>query len=137
MEGVPSFGVGTRVNVLPETGGREVAIYEGLSAQTAYLAAMYRHRPELTQRLHAMADLRARAAASERGFIGPGASPAGLPPSLRRDGSQQCRGSGAHRQRNGLHGLHNTVWFGGGGRCGSDPLFRGAECDLSQGLLLL
>ena len=45
MEGVPSFGVGTRVNVLPETGGREVAIYEGLSAQTAYLAAMYRHRP--------------------------------------------------------------------------------------------
>ena len=73
MEGVPSFGVGTRVNVLPETGGREVAIYEELSAQTAYLAAMYRHRPELTQRLQAMADLRARAAASERGFIGPGA----------------------------------------------------------------
>ena len=73
MEGVPSFGVGTRVNVLPETGGREVAIYEGLSAQTAYLAAMYRHLPELTQRLQAMADLRARAAASERGFIGPGA----------------------------------------------------------------
>ena len=70
---IASFGVGTRVNVLPETGGREVAIYEGLSAQTAYLAAMYRHRPELTQRLQAMADLQARAAASERGFIGPGA----------------------------------------------------------------
>ena len=73
MEGVPSFGIGTRVNVLPETGGREVAIHEELSAQTAYLSAMYRHRPELTERLHAMADIRARAVASERGTIGPGA----------------------------------------------------------------
>ena len=34
---------------------------------------MYRHRPELTERLHAMADIRARAVASERGTIGPGA----------------------------------------------------------------
>lgn len=50
-----------------------MAIHEELSAQTAYLSAMYRHRPELTERLHAMADIRARAVASERGTIGPGA----------------------------------------------------------------
>lgn len=72
MEGVSSFGNGMRVNVLPEAGGRTVAVYDGLSAQAAYLSAMYRHRPELTERLNVMADIRARAAASDRGCIGSG-----------------------------------------------------------------
>lgn len=72
MEGISSFGNGMRVNVLPETGGRTVAVHEGLSAQAAYLSAMYRHRPELTERLNVMADVMARAAASDRGRIGSG-----------------------------------------------------------------
>lgn len=73
MDGVSSFGIGVRVNVLQETGGREVAIYEGLSAQAAYLSAMYRHRPELTEHLNRMADSMAKAVASDRGMIGSGA----------------------------------------------------------------
>lgn len=73
MEGVSSFGIGVRVNVLQETGGREVAIYEGLSAQVAYLSAMYRHRPELTEHLSRMADSMAETVASDRGKIGSGA----------------------------------------------------------------
>ena len=46
-----TFGIGTEVSVLNETGGREVPIYERLSAQTAYLIAMYRHNRELVQTL--------------------------------------------------------------------------------------
>lgn len=72
MEGVSSFGNGTRINVLNETGGREVAMYEGMSAQTAYFSAMYRYRPKLVSRLAAMADRRASAVASDRGQIGSG-----------------------------------------------------------------
>ena len=46
-----TFGIGTEVSVLNETGGREVPVYERLSAQTAYLIAMYRNRREMVERL--------------------------------------------------------------------------------------
>lgn len=51
VEGISSFGNGTEVSVLNETGGREVPIYNKLSAHTAYIIAMYRHRPELINKL--------------------------------------------------------------------------------------
>ena len=46
-----SFGNGVEVTVLNETGGREVMIYDRLSAQTAYIMALYRHRPEMIVQL--------------------------------------------------------------------------------------
>lgn len=46
-----SFGVGTEVSVLNETGGREVPIYERMSAQVAYLIAMYRHERRMVDGL--------------------------------------------------------------------------------------
>lgn len=46
-----SFGNGVEVAVLNETGGREVMIYDRLSAQTAYIMALYRHRPEMIVQL--------------------------------------------------------------------------------------
>lgn len=50
-DGPSSFGNGTEVSVLSETGGCEVMIYDRLSAQTACIMAMYRHRPEVLARL--------------------------------------------------------------------------------------
>lgn len=50
-EGESCFGNNTEVSVLNETGGREVPIYNRLSAQLAYIIAMYRHRPDLIARL--------------------------------------------------------------------------------------
>ncbi len=50
-EGESSFGNGVEVSVLNETGGREVPIYNRLSAQLAYVIALYRHRPRLMARL--------------------------------------------------------------------------------------
>lgn len=56
-----TFGIGTNVSVLNETGGREVPIYEQLSAQLAYLIAMYRHDPRLVSALSDMIKERAEA----------------------------------------------------------------------------
>ena len=46
-DGCSSFGNGVEVSVLNETGGREVMIYDRLTAQTAYVMALYRHRPKM------------------------------------------------------------------------------------------
>ena len=46
-----SFGNGVEVSVLNETGGREVMIYDRLSAQTAYVMALYRHSPHMIAKL--------------------------------------------------------------------------------------
>ena len=43
-DGPCRFGNGVVVSVMNETGGREVKIYDRLSAQIAYVMAMYRHR---------------------------------------------------------------------------------------------
>ena len=44
VEGKTSFGNGIRVKVINESGGREIPIYDHLSAQVAYILALYRHR---------------------------------------------------------------------------------------------
>ena len=44
VEGLSSFGNGIRVKVINESGGREIPIYDHLSAQVAYILALYRHR---------------------------------------------------------------------------------------------
>ena len=69
-EGPTSFGIGTEVSVLNETGGREVPIYEFMSAQTAFLDAMYRHNPQLTDAIGRLVKKHAEEMTSTRGFIG-------------------------------------------------------------------
>ncbi len=69
-EGRSSFGNNIQVAVLNETGGREVPLYDNLSASLAYVIAMYRHRPRLTERLRGMIADYAGSVSSERGTIG-------------------------------------------------------------------
>lgn len=69
MDGVSSFGNGTEVNVLNETGGRTVTIYDGMSAQVAYFQAIYRHRYGLSGIIESMSGHEAEASASSRGAI--------------------------------------------------------------------
>lgn len=69
-DGESRFGNGTDVSVLNETGGREVRIHDRLTAQTAYLAAMYRFRPKLIEQLNRLADEYADRVKSDRGHIG-------------------------------------------------------------------
>ncbi len=65
-----TFGIGTEVSVLNETGGREVPIYERMSAQTAYLIAMYRHNRRLVERLATMIKIHADSLRGTRGLVG-------------------------------------------------------------------
>lgn len=50
-DGQSRFGNGTEAAVVNENGRRSIPLYERLSAQLAYLMAMYRHRPKLIERL--------------------------------------------------------------------------------------
>lgn len=65
-----TFGIGTEVSVLNETGGREVPIYENLSAQIAYLIAMYRHRPIMIEKIRKMILDHSEEFKGQRGVIG-------------------------------------------------------------------
>jgi len=49
-----SFGNGVEVVVINEGGGREIPIYDTLSAHTAYLIALYRHHDKLITNLQKM-----------------------------------------------------------------------------------
>ncbi|MDR1436597.1 MAG: DUF4954 family protein, partial [Candidatus Symbiothrix sp.] len=69
-DGVSTFGNGTEVAVLNETGGREVKINDKLSAHVAYILALYRHRPALVAKLNEMIDFYSRKHASGTGEIG-------------------------------------------------------------------
>ncbi len=69
-DGPSSFGNGVEVSVLNETGGREVVIYDRLSAQTAYMMALYRHRPESISRLREMIARHVDSVTSSTGYIG-------------------------------------------------------------------
>ena len=47
-----SFGNGVVVAAVNENGGRAVKIYNNLTAQTAYIVAMYRHRKSLVEAIN-------------------------------------------------------------------------------------
>ena len=54
VEGESSFGNGVQVAVVNEAGGREIPIYDNLSAHLAYVLAFYRHRPKTIEILQKM-----------------------------------------------------------------------------------
>ena len=70
VDGESSFGNGVEVAVLNETGGREVPIFNELSASLAYILALYRHKPEVITRLKEMIAGYARNNTSSVGRIG-------------------------------------------------------------------
>ena len=70
-DGVSSFGNGVEVAVLNETGGREVMIYDRLSAHEAYMMALYRHKPELITRMREIIGAYTESISSATGTIGP------------------------------------------------------------------
>ena len=65
-----SFGNGTQVSVLSETGGREVIIHDNLSAQEADIAAMYRHRPDRAARMKELVIKYSQENSSDYGYVG-------------------------------------------------------------------
>ena len=73
VEGRSSFGNGTEVTVVNEAGGREIPIYDELSAHTAYIMAFYRHRPKVIEKLQKMIADYAASVTSSAGLVAKGA----------------------------------------------------------------
>ena len=67
--GESSFGNGTEVAVINEAGGREIPIYDHLSAQVAYIIALYRHRPKVVEKLKKMIADCTASVVSSMGFV--------------------------------------------------------------------
>ena len=70
VDGKTTFGNGVRVPVMNEGGGREIPIFNELSASLAYILTLYRHRPEMIREVERMIDAYAEAQASDHGYIG-------------------------------------------------------------------
>jgi hypothetical protein len=74
VEGESTFGNGTEISVLNEGGGRELLIYDKLSAQIAYFIVTCRHNPEFIKSLERMIKEYALSKKSNIGKIGEGTS---------------------------------------------------------------
>jgi carbonic anhydrase/acetyltransferase-like protein (isoleucine patch superfamily) len=68
-----SFGNGTEAVVVNEAGGREIPIYDHLSAHTAYVIAFYRHRPKVIENLRKMIAAYTKSVTSSMGLVAEGA----------------------------------------------------------------
>ena len=67
-----TFGNGAGVATMNECGGRTVKIFDTMSAQVAYIMAVYRHRPQTIAALERMIDAYAESRSGELGEVGAG-----------------------------------------------------------------
>tara|TARA_B110000037_G_scaffold222836_1_gene299875 strand:- start:2120 stop:4141 length:2022 start_codon:yes stop_codon:yes gene_type:complete len=69
VDGKSTFGNGVKVETINEGGGRDVPMYDHLSAHVAYIIALYRHRPSLITNLLTMVENYSKYVESETGTI--------------------------------------------------------------------
>ena len=69
-DGETCFGNGAVVNVLNEAGGRSIRIWDGLTAQLAYIAAVWRHRNKTLKAIDKIIDRHCNSIKSSNGVIG-------------------------------------------------------------------
>jgi len=72
VTGETAFGNGTEIEILNEGGGRELIIFDKLSAQIAYICVMYRHRPKLVAALNKKIREYSNSKSDTTGIIGKG-----------------------------------------------------------------
>lgn len=70
VDGTTTFGNGVRVPVMNEGGGREIPIFNELTASLAYILTLYRHRPQMIANLEKRIDAYAAQQAADYGTIG-------------------------------------------------------------------
>ncbi len=145
--GESSFGVGELVATVNEGGGREVPLHLSMTAQTAYMIAMYRHRGSLIDKLCAMIERERLENISTECKIGAGAQIVGCG-TLRNVNVGPCaRINGAHLLENGsilsqekapavvMHGVRATGFvFSCGSRVEGGSTLR--RCYVGEGTLI-
>ncbi|HSM49064.1 MAG TPA: DUF4954 family protein, partial [Draconibacterium sp.] len=72
VDGESTFGNGVQVEAINEGGGRDIPIYDYLSAHVAYIMSLYRHRPKLVSALKSMVYDYTNFVKSTEGVIGAG-----------------------------------------------------------------
>ena len=131
VDGKSYFGNGIEVAVLNETGGREVIITDKLSAHTAYIMALYRHRPQLIEQLRKIATYYSEKHASERGTIGTNVviSNSGVIKGVRI--GDYCHINGVNLLSNGSinSNVHAPVYVGHGVVCNDFIISSGSKVD--------
>lgn len=70
VDGESTFGNGTSVAVMNELGGRDILIYDNLSAHLAYIYTFYRYKPQLIERIKILILDYAKTMKSSMGRIG-------------------------------------------------------------------
>ncbi|MFW5822558.1 MAG: DUF4954 family protein [Tangfeifania sp.] len=70
VDGESSFGNGLNVEAINEGGGREIPVYDYLSAHVAYILSLYRHKPLVVSALKNMVNSYADSVKSDSGLIG-------------------------------------------------------------------
>lgn len=73
VEGTSAFGNGIKAVVINEAGGREIPIFDGLTAQIAYIMAVYRHKSVVLEKLQKLIAQYTESVKSDIGIIGQGA----------------------------------------------------------------
>ncbi|OHB48860.1 MAG: hypothetical protein A2Y10_06305 [Planctomycetes bacterium GWF2_41_51] len=73
VEGQTTFGNGIKAVVINEGGGREIPIYDNLTAQVAYIMALYRHRTKVLEILGKQIAQYAESVKSDVGLVCKGA----------------------------------------------------------------
>ena len=131
VDGKSSFGNGIEVAVLNETGGREVVINDKLSAHTAYIMALYRHRPQLIKQLREIALYYSEKHSSDRGTIGSNViiSNSGVIKGVRI--GDNCRIEGVNLLSNGSINSNSEapVYVGHGVICNDFIISSGSKVD--------
>ena len=114
VDGMTTFGNGVQVNVLNETGGREVHINDKLSAHFAYIYSLYRHRPGLIERMKAIIDFYCDKHASDRGTIGPNCKIVNVGYIKNVRIGEYCKITGAMKLKNGSinSNMYDPVYIG-------------------------
>ncbi len=131
VEGVASFGNGVEVSVLNELGGREVMISDKLSAHTAYIMALYRHRTKLIDRLREITAYYTQKHSSAIGRIGSHVIISNAGTIRNVCIGDNCNIEGASRLSNGSINSNKEapVYIGKGVICDDFILSSGAELD--------
>jgi hypothetical protein len=70
VNGESTFGNGIKVDVLDETGGRKIPIFDRLTSQLAYILTFYRHCSKLNETLESLISEYAKGKTSTIGYIG-------------------------------------------------------------------
>jgi len=70
VDGLSSFGNGIQIPIMNEAGGREIPIFDHLSAPMAYMLTAYRYLPKLTQELQSLINNYTLDNQSEQGIVG-------------------------------------------------------------------